>query len=38
MIGLTSPGRVGGDVCHLNLHKTFGMYVEDLPLVRNGVC
>lgn len=25
MIGLTSPGRVGGDVCHLNLHKTFGM-------------
>ena len=27
MIGLTSPGRVGGDVCHLNLHKTFGMCV-----------
>ncbi|KAK4056761.1 glycine decarboxylase subunit P [Microbotryomycetes sp. JL221] len=25
MIGLTSPGRVGGDVCHLNLHKTFGI-------------
>lgn len=33
MIGLTSPGRVGGDVCHLNLHKTFGMYVVfDPPL------
>ncbi|GAA5850348.1 hypothetical protein JCM8547_001841 [Rhodosporidiobolus lusitaniae] len=25
MIGLTSPGKVGGDVCHLNLHKTFGI-------------
>jgi glycine dehydrogenase len=23
--GLTSPGRVGADACHLNLHKTFGM-------------
>lgn len=23
MVGLTSPGRVGADVCHLNLHKTF---------------
>jgi glycine dehydrogenase len=22
-IGLTSPGRIGADVCHLNLHKTF---------------
>lgn len=22
-IGLTSPGDVGADVCHLNLHKTF---------------
>jgi len=22
-LGLTSPGRVGADVCHLNLHKTF---------------
>jgi glycine dehydrogenase len=22
-VGLTSPGRVGADVCHLNLHKTF---------------
>ena len=21
--GLTSPGRIGADVCHLNLHKTF---------------
>ncbi|GAA6058183.1 hypothetical protein JCM3770_004084 [Rhodotorula araucariae] len=25
MIGLTSPGKVGADVCHLNLHKTFGI-------------
>lgn len=24
-VGLTSPGRIGADVCHLNLHKTFAM-------------
>ena len=24
-VGLTSPGFMGADVCHLNLHKTFGM-------------
>ncbi|GAA5885999.1 hypothetical protein JCM6882_004228 [Rhodosporidiobolus microsporus] len=24
-IGLTSPGKVGADVTHLNLHKTFGI-------------
>lgn len=24
-VGLTSPGRIGADVCHLNLHKTFGI-------------
>ena len=24
-IGLTSPGHMGADVCHLNLHKTFAM-------------
>ena len=24
-VGLTSPGRMGVDVCHLNLHKTFAM-------------
>lgn len=24
-VGLTSPARMGADVCHLNLHKTFGM-------------
>ena len=24
-VGLTSPGRMGADVCHLNLHKTFAM-------------
>lgn len=23
MVGLSSPGKVGADVCHLNLHKTF---------------
>ncbi|MDR1454394.1 MAG: aminomethyl-transferring glycine dehydrogenase, partial [Tannerella sp.] len=22
-VGLTRPGRIGADVCHLNLHKTF---------------
>jgi glycine dehydrogenase len=22
-VGLTSPGMIGADVCHLNLHKTF---------------
>ncbi|MBP5515709.1 MAG: aminomethyl-transferring glycine dehydrogenase [Bacteroidales bacterium] len=22
-VGITSPGRMGADVCHLNLHKTF---------------
>jgi glycine dehydrogenase len=24
-LGLTSPGRIGADVCHLNLHKTFAI-------------
>lgn len=24
-VGLTSPGYIGADVCHLNLHKTFGI-------------
>jgi glycine dehydrogenase len=23
--GITSPGTIGADVCHLNLHKTFGI-------------
>ncbi len=22
-VGITSPGKIGADVCHLNLHKTF---------------
>src|SRR5690606_40787759 len=22
-VGLTNPARIGADVCHLNLHKTF---------------
>lgn len=26
-IGLTNPAACGGDVCHLNLHKTFAMCV-----------
>jgi len=24
-VGLTSPGNIGADVCHLNLHKTFAI-------------
>jgi len=24
-VGLTSPGEIGADVCHLNLHKTFAI-------------
>ena len=24
-VGLTSPGEIGADVCHLNLHKTFSI-------------
>ncbi|MBP3289934.1 MAG: aminomethyl-transferring glycine dehydrogenase, partial [Alistipes sp.] len=24
-VGLTNPGYIGADVCHLNLHKTFAM-------------
>ena len=26
-VGLTNPAICGGDVCHMNLHKTFAMYV-----------
>nr|CCC91329.1 unnamed protein product [Trypanosoma congolense IL3000] len=25
MVGYTGPGFIGGDVCHLNLHKTFSI-------------
>jgi glycine dehydrogenase len=25
MVGITSPGVIGADVCHLNLHKTFSI-------------
>lgn len=25
MVGLTSPAMIGADVCHINLHKTFGI-------------
>ena len=24
-VGLTSPGSIGADVCHVNLHKTFAI-------------
>ena len=24
-VGLTNPGNIGADVCHLNLHKTFAI-------------
>lgn len=24
-IGLTNPGFIGADICHLNLHKSFAM-------------
>lgn len=24
-VGLTNPAICGGDVCHMNLHKTFAM-------------
>ncbi len=24
-VGITSPGNIGADICHLNLHKTFAM-------------
>lgn len=24
-VGLTNPAKIGADVCHLNLHKTFGI-------------
>jgi glycine dehydrogenase len=25
MVGLATPGRIGADVCHMNLHKTFAI-------------
>ncbi len=24
-VGLTNPGHIGADICHLNLHKTFAI-------------
>ena len=24
-VGLTNPAKIGADVCHLNLHKTFAI-------------
>lgn len=29
-VGLTSPGFIGADVCHLNLHKTFVFRTEEV--------
>jgi hypothetical protein len=34
-VGLTNPGTIGADVCHLNLHKTFAS--PKLELYRRGV-
>src|SRR6266436_3019718 len=31
-IGLTNPATCGGDVCHMNLHKTFAMCVKVLVI------
>lgn len=28
-VGLTNPGTIGADVCHLNLHKTFLLLTEE---------
>ena len=30
---VTSPGFIGADVCHLNLHKTFALPMEVVVLV-----
>ncbi len=27
-VALTSPGHIGADVCHLNLHKVGGLFVR----------
>ena len=32
-IGLTNPATCGGDVCHMNLHKTFAMYVVRVSMI-----
>lgn len=32
-IGLTNPATCGGDVCHMNLHKTFAMCVKSSVIV-----
>ena len=32
-VGLTNPATCGGDVCHMNLHKTFAMCVETSVIV-----
>jgi hypothetical protein len=32
-IGLTNPATCGGDVCHMNLHKTFAMCVKSSVII-----
>ena len=32
-VGLTNPAICGGDVCHMNLHKTFAMCVCSLVVI-----
>lgn len=29
-VGLTSPGNMGADVCHLNLHKVILFFISPL--------
>ncbi len=36
-VGLTSPGRIGADVCHLNLHKTFCLSAGTPVVLADGV-
>ena len=38
-VGLTNPGTIGADVCHLNLHKTFASpHGGGGPGSRSGLC
>tara|TARA_R100001163_G_C5068138_1_gene207986 strand:+ start:2504 stop:7195 length:4692 start_codon:yes stop_codon:yes gene_type:complete len=35
-VGITSPGEIGADVCHLNLHKTFCISEGSMVTLGNG--
>ena len=37
-VGLTNPGKIGADVCHLNLHKTFAIPHGESTAVIVGCC